>query len=889
MMDEEGDDDDDEDDDDDFMLEESIRAADRALELDISDHVLSWLDPMAYRGASILPVVIVSDACNALSQTEIERRCSMLQSLLMEHPAFKGVGAPHLIFGDHDSIVRVVLDTGEGVPELQEMIHAIGKEKVFPHIGTSVDPIIVEVNQTIRRLKKDHKVILLDHLMSEIKSRLEVEQVQDALDFLSSIGEILYYGNSTDEILSRFVILSRKWLVSALSCILRPDLQRELDETRRFMNLQCVYSGEAFNESDVVQTLLQGTNSSCPILSAKDSAMLWKSMSFMREAADRTAQLSEASTTMYDFLERLLVYSGIFMPLTVSAEPTYFVPSLLDTAAAAGVWTYKSSESWMTTLCHSWLLRDGAPSNIMEHVTTSLLQDLYEFSHTFQGATVKPIQHPKMYPLGAHSMAEFMDSHDHQAIGRIKIHQVVCWKSCLLVKIGTVFADAGQKELRESFTEIFVALVDEQSEYCVATRNMSNSMKRLIVCGKGQVGHDGRKLWQGGFSLVLDSLKASLADATGCRREVVCPECLAHAHPSLAGTWSWDTVQAANETGNAGVRCTRGHLVDTNLLCGVCSTSSKLLPPEAHIHPPRHRRAVSKLLHSVVVVALWDVNAQEIRSVGSGFIVDKKLGLIVTAGHILFDMAPGRKFGTPYFGFSNAKVVIGVIDTDGRHKAVFRYFAEILAHDIRNVDACVLRITTKLEKDVDGEDCGSQPELPLNNNVRNERLPQLRMTRTFELEETVRILGFNQGGEGVLEQGKHVNRCADFAKGYICKRFTNMGSDDSSTSSKGSSSSLSLSGGGSGGRKESTSTSTTATSGCSTSIGACFVPREEIVVMCPTISGHSGGPCVNDEGRVVGILSRADSVDRQRCYLVPTTEIKDLVNKAKIVLESFPS
>ena len=73
--------------------------------------------------------------------------------------------------------------------------------------------------------------------MSEMKSRMNVEQVHDALYFLSNIGEILYYGNSTDEILSRFVILSRKWLVSALYCILRPDLQRELDETRRFYEL----------------------------------------------------------------------------------------------------------------------------------------------------------------------------------------------------------------------------------------------------------------------------------------------------------------------------------------------------------------------------------------------------------------------------------------------------------------------------------------------------------------------------------------------------------------------------------------------------------------------------------------------------------------------------
>jgi hypothetical protein len=165
--------------------------------------------------AAILPVVTISaEAAACLSPAEIHGRCDRLKTLLLKHAAFEGAGSPHLIFGNDESIVRVALDTGEGIPELQEMIHAIGKEKVFPHIGTPVDPIIVEVNQTIRRLKQDRKVILLDHLMSEMKSRMDVEQVQDALYFLSNIGEILYYGNSTDEILSRFIILSRKWLVS---------------------------------------------------------------------------------------------------------------------------------------------------------------------------------------------------------------------------------------------------------------------------------------------------------------------------------------------------------------------------------------------------------------------------------------------------------------------------------------------------------------------------------------------------------------------------------------------------------------------------------------------------------------------------------------------------
>jgi hypothetical protein len=54
--------------------------------------------------------------------------------------------------------------------------------------------------------------------------------------------------------------------------------------------------------------------------------------------------------------------------------------------------------------------------------------------------------------------------------------------------------------------------------------------------------------------------------------------------------------------------------------------------------------------------------------------------------------------------------------------------------------------------------------------------------------------------------------------------------------------------------------------------------------MCNTISGHSGGPCINNEGKVLGILSRCDPVEEQRCYLVPATEIKELYLKAKGML-----
>jgi hypothetical protein len=315
------------------------------------------------------------------------------------------------------------------------------------------------------------------------------------------------------------------------------------------------------------------------------------------------------------------------------------------------------------------------------------------------------------------------------------------------------------------------------------------------------------------------------------------------------------------QSGDSGIRCMRGHLVNTDLLCGTCKSdtqTSKKMP--ASSSSSRVSKSVSSLLESVVVVGLWDERTEKIRNVGSGFIVDKKYGLVVTAGHVMFDMAEGENFGSPYCSLKRAKAVIGVIP-DGTHTAKFRYFAEIVASDITNsIDACVLRITTKMEQDVDGDNCSNYAEIPLVNDIeaiKAEKLQPLKMTRSFELEESVRIIGFNQGGENILEQGKHVNRVVDFAKGYICKNFRAPWDRDDSSSE--SSSSMS------------------------------WNPRQEIVVMMPTICGHSGGPCVNDDGKVVGILSRADPVDRQRCYLVPSSELKALVCQAKEACRGGPS
>jgi hypothetical protein len=504
--------------------------------------------------------------------------------------------------------------------------------------------------------------------------------------------------------------------------------------------------------------------------------------------------------------------------------------------------------------------REGPPSRTISIGSPVLLPKRVLWARRSNPVYAKPESPPprsQIFSFAQNSLTEFIDDHDGEAIGHMKIHQMMCWKNSLLVKIGCLFPEGN--ELRESFVEIFVSITDPSTSHCVASDAMRSNMQCLIVSGKGPVGYRGRKLWKGGYGIVVDSIKASVAHCTNVDRQVLCPECLARAHPSSASTWSWDSVRAATESGSAVMRCMRGHRVDSNSICGIINKQASL-PKTADgggVHDTLAelpKKPVRDLLPSVVVVGLWDSKAKTIRSVGSGFVVDKKLGLVVTAGHVLFDMEKGRNFGTPYLGLKPAKAVIGVIPEGGSsgNTAVFRYFAEIVADDIHSMDACVLKITTRLEQDVDNDALvGEQPE-KIVNWQQQEALPSLKMTRRFELEEAVRILGFNQGGEGRLEQGKHVNRSADFAKGYICKEFKLLDDDDHSESSDSSST-------GSGG----------------------FSPREEIVIMCPTISGHSGGPCVNDEGKVVGILSRADPVDRQRCYLVPSSELKMLVSKAK--------
>ena len=110
------------------------------------------------------------------------------------------------------------------------------------------------------------------------------------------------------------------------------------------------------------------------------------------------------------------------------------------------------------------------------------------------------------------------------------------------------------------------------------------------------------------------------------------------------------------------------------------------------------------------------------------------------------------------------------------HLQMFRYSAEIVEKGGQFMDACILRLKTRFEKDVcDGNTIDELPEtiLPQDHKscLKSEKLKQLKMSSKIEPDERIRIIGFNQGQEGLPVRFAHVNRVADFSHGAVIRMF----------------------------------------------------------------------------------------------------------------------
>lgn len=215
------------------------------------------------------------------------------------------------------------------------------------------------------------------------------------------------------------------------------------------------------------------------------------------------------------------------------------------------------------------------------------------------------------------------------------------------------------------------------------------------------------------------------------------------------------------------------------------------------------------------------------------------------------------------------KIFIGILKRkeSGDHltDAIFRYRAEIVEYDSSyRVDACVLKLVSKLDSDMRSTDrkrCTENAIPPSHlprkraSFFKRENLSQLRATPTDpEIGDFVHILGFDQqvdDDDKFRRYHSDMNVCLDCPLGRIRSIWN---SNDHETPS------------------------IDRILACSRENRFKWLITKEIKVQCNTSLGLSGGPAVNFKGEVVGINTQGEH-RHYNCYIAPTSEWIKLVQK----------
>merc|ERR1712008_544028 len=298
------------------------------------------------------------------------------------------------------------------------------------------------------------------------------------------------------------------------------------------------------------------------------------------------------------------------------------------------------------------------------------------------------------------------------------------------------------------------------SFHCPASHTLHHGMK-LVVSAKGSDAYDCDIIWRLGYQTILESI-ASVVKNTFVverEREVVCPECMANSDPCNANVWKIDS-HSFYEQVDPTTLCNSGHKISKKMLYGcVCASSNTASTCLRNDTPGK---LTEELLESVVLVGLWYPKEERIMCVGTGFVADSSAGLIITAAHIFYDIKEGSKVAPKYKGYKSPSAVIGIMKEGDT--ASFTYSAKIMTETITNVDAVVLRITTKFNIPLPCPSFHLKPQLEIAMNYgkfKYEKISMLKLTKP-RINEQIRIIGFIQKGEGIYEQGQIINHTTSF-------------------------------------------------------------------------------------------------------------------------------
>lgn len=885
---------------------EPRHVADRELERNFDANVQYWIDRIGKnvqkrshekKQATIIPVLTFKDS---LQGWDVERRKNLLVSKLKSRNRSKDDIVS--ILPEHICILSSV--TCEGITSLKQTISKIATDARVTVSSPLFGSVISEHTNRVKKVVDELKAKRVDYiyfadLWREVKASLRSDCVlteshmEEALNFLENIGEINCFphrqnGKSVTVenqketeygVESQVILLNPKWIVNAFSCIVE-----EKNET----------------VSRISTEKTQSLNTNCPLRYYADLTKIWNSNHSMLEALRKSrSKRSVDEKGNFDFILNLMEDLGLVVKLNKGGNvdsSIYFLPSHL-TDDRKERWSYKTREK-KVILAQSYTtntnqkLSNASASLRMNDVMTQLLQDLYA---SFPFMAMNSVEEASSH-LHDHGLDQpHAQSSCHQSCIQpfngveqpctpksIRIRDVLCWKSAMLIKFCYQFLDPDTDLSTPVIIEVFVEL---EQPYSSSRKSWHPKQRRLILSARGSEAYFGKLIWSGGYELVQDSVEKYLKkEFRECyRKDIFCPLCLSKVRMAKSSSWSDKYISDEVNMRSKDVICRECHRVDLKYLSNACHKANYDVNDYGN-----HDRLVSfsqpvvrseDLFEGVVLVALCDKKKQ-IRRVGSGFVVDKKRGLLLTAAHTVLNMGDEKEvpLGADYYDIPSGDIVIGMIPrctckkndflankcahcSQGAMKAMFTYFADITEKDIAN-DACVLKIRTKLQNPVTGLDidgsriCEQVESFPvLKNNkpaIKKERMKELKLTTVFEYDESLRVVGYGQCGHGMWRPGERINRCPMVDRGHLCSpvEYDHIEDNKQHTDWRGG----------------------------NLNSGSGFQPTKELCVSCRSISGQSGGPVVNQKGEVVGFLCRGFA---DRSYLIPSSSLVKLVEDAK--------
>eukprot|EP00815_Leptocylindrus_aporus_P010653 CAMPEP_0116062036 /NCGR_PEP_ID=MMETSP0322-20121206/7473_1 /TAXON_ID=163516 /ORGANISM="Leptocylindrus danicus var. apora, Strain B651" /LENGTH=1467 /DNA_ID=CAMNT_0003547173 /DNA_START=192 /DNA_END=4592 /DNA_ORIENTATION=- len=752
------------------------------------------------------------------------------------------------------------------------------------HVQVSVPKYYHVVKQLVRELRLRYKLITLKQFHEKLMSQIQLnrEELIDALLFLANIGEVSYFAGTAFEFSQEYVFLNPRWLF-AVAKLLEFNVVKSYRRTSPF---KC-------KQMNVVQT------NDLPILHESEALMLLQSHRQIQKGINR-AIYGKGLCSPIEFLLLLFIEYGLLIPLDVAANgvkkedkllpDVYFVPHWLVDAGGNGggemvssqLFSYKCAEFWKGAL--STTLRFYEPRSLpsaMERVTSYTLRSIFQFSSEVQILQIQCWKYALFLLVNIPDPTDHTNCHIELFVHIMDNNTIAVSCKGNIKDDGFLLWNGGYKLVTNSIHQALQDCYEYEKDLvcpiCLANYPLEQSkrwpelyMRQSVLAGVKCVRCDRGHIVS---TALVSGLGMDQVEGSGSLSNVS-----AAASEHRFGTdYSSNTLPIHLDPAplNYDDNHTNDHISRT--ISNNTTTTNTSLQIMTHDKVP-----IQEIFGGVVLIGLW--NGTCIERIGSGFVADAKRGLIVTAAHTLMDIEGHEEkseeevspssFGKYYFGNDESKVYIGTsllpsnLLNDGNvnhtrkyelnEEAVFRYRAVIVSADPLRVDACVLRIVTRMDEDVPGYACDDRLPLQTERIVSSKILKEtgeLQALKQYyeelpQLEENVRLLGHNQESfdnsssyykSSSKKNSYHsnnkkmscINMCADVVVGHVrqmwrrpkqMKAFANK-----------------------------------------------LNPRMWIVLNSATINGHSGGPCVNMQGEVIGILSYSDENGR-RCFVVPATE-----------------